>query len=999
MVKVGYKIIGTIKDVKGICNHGHKAGEKKQQYFEGLEVGAVSVKWIRRTEKGVIDNEIIRHEGYPKEKIQDIFNRHGTNNNSKIVITGHAAKRFFNLPYYTEMECLEKALAFYNLKPDILLSLGGETFSIYAMKNGIIKNIISTSKCAAGTGEFIVQQFQRMGLSIEEGIHASLYGQITQLATRCSVHCKSDATHKLNKGKCKSNDIAKTLIHDLARKVSEMIDSAQWQTDLIVITGGVALNEIFIENLRNFRPESELKVLSESSYFEVFGASLYASELQEDIPPNKEWFKPAAINFETQEPLKNSEHLLDYRVEINTKRKVIEGASHILGIDAGSTTTKAVLFNVSDDSIGASAYLRTLGNPILATKQCLNELIEQVGNKSIKIIQCGVTGSAREMVSVYLDNCRSFNEILAHARAAIEETPNVDTVFEIGGQDSKFISFLKGVPIDYAMNEGCSAGTGSFLEESASVDMGISVEDISDIAQNGTKPIVFGERCAAFINTDLRNVLQQGAAQEDVVTGLVYSIADNYISRIVGPRHIGKNLLFLGGVALNRSVALALAARSQQKITVPAHPELMGCVGTALMARDLLNEETTFKRNIILENLVKGEIEMKNSFKCNACENICEIKGISIRGKIYPFGGLCSKFRLLRQKGVEAKEGEDLVTLRNKMMYDDFGPKLLEKPRGTIGLPMALSTHVLFPLYTKFINELGYNVVLSNPSKLGNTKTLAAICYPCELVHGAVLDLINRKVDYIFLPRLLELEIPSGYIHGYTCPSTTIIPDIISAVFEKFKNKILEPHIALSKDLVDTTLKEFGRIAFKLGLHSKIGIRAGKKSIAHYKRFLEKCHELGKNKLEKLVKEPTVIIAGRPYIIYPSDVNLALPRKIVSRGYNVIPADILPIIENNNIHKRNVWNFTQEINNAVNYVKKYPNLYICLVSCFSCGPDGTMYHHFRHELAGNTFCYLEIDSHTAHAGFETRIGAFLDIIEERRRKIDRDLDKLITISM
>ncbi len=976
-----------------------KTNQQEQRYFEGLEVGAVSVKWVRRTEQGILASEILRHEGYPKEKIQEIFNRHGTDNNSKIVITGPAARSFLNLPYYTEAECLEKALSFYNLKPDILLSLGGETFSIYTMKNGIIKNIISTSKCAAGTGEFIIQQFQRMGLSIEEGIHASLHGQITQLATRCSVHCKSDATHKLNKGECKPKDIAKTLIYDLARKVSEMIDGAQWQTDLIVITGGVALNSIFIENLRNFRVNSELKVLPESSYFEVLGASLYAAEIQENIPPYKEWFKPTTISFETQEPLKNSEHLLDYRVEKNTDRKVTEGASYILGIDAGSTTTKAVLFNVSDDSIGASAYLRTLGNPVLATKQCLNELIEQVRDKSIKIIQCGVTGSAREMVSVYLDNCRSFNEILAHARAAIEETPNVDTVFEIGGQDSKYISFLKGVPIDYAMNEGCSAGTGSFLEESASVDMGISVEDISDIALNSTKPIIFGERCAAFINTDLRNVLQQGAAQEDVVAGLVYSIADNYISRIIGPRHMGENLLFLGGVALNRSVALAIAARSQQRITVPAHPELMGSVGTALMVRDLLNEKNIFNRDFVLENLVKGDIEMKNKFRCNACENICEIQGVSIRGKIYPFGGLCSKFRLLRQKGDGVKEGEDLVVLRNRMMFEDFGPKLLENPRGIIGLPMALSTHVLFPLYTKFINELGYNVVLSKPSKLGNTKTLAAICYPCELVHGAVLDLINRNVDYIFLPRLIELEILNGYIHGYTCPSTTIIPDIICAAFENFRSKILEPHIGLSKDLIETTLKEFGRIAFKLGLHSKIGISAGKKSISHYKRFIEKYHELGKKKLEELVKEPTIIITGRPYMIYPSDVNLALPRKIVSRGYNVIPADILPIIEDNTMHKRNVWNFTQEINNAVNYVKKYPNLYICLVSCFSCGPDGTMYHHFRHELAGNTFCYLEIDSHTAHAGFETRIGAFLDIIEERRRKIDKDLDKLITISM
>ncbi|MCK4284805.1 MAG: hypothetical protein KAX18_01330, partial [Candidatus Lokiarchaeota archaeon] len=955
-------------------------------YFEGLEIGAVSVKWVRRTQNGEIISEVIRHEGSPKEKIKQIFGRYNVDNNSNIVITGQATSSFFNLPYISEVECLEKALSFYNLKPDILLSLGGETFSVYPMKNGIIKNIISTSKCAAGTGEFIVQQLQRMGLSIEEGIKTSNEGNFTQLATRCSVHCKSDATHRLNKGECTSADIAKTLIYDLARKVSEMIESAQWSTRLIVISGGVALNKIFIKNLSDFLKDSNIKVLPESPYLEVFGASLFASELQESNQINDNWFKSSSIEFQTHEALEKAESLLDYRVNNKNKIELKPGEKYIIGVDAGSTTTKAVLFNVSDNSIGASIYLRTLGNPIFATKQCINELMEQVGNNSIRIIQCGVTGSAREMVSVYLDNCRSFNEILAHARAATEELPDVDTVFEIGGQDSKFISFLKGVPIDYAMNEGCSAGTGSFLEESASVDMGIAVEEISSIATRSTQPIAFGERCAAFINTDLRNALQQGAKVEDVVAGLVYSIADNYISRIVGPRQIGKNLLFLGGVALNKSVALAIAARSQQKVVVPTHPELMGAVGTALMTRDLLQHDDISEENYRLQNLTRGEIRVENTFRCKSCENNCEIQRISIRGHVYPFGGLCSKYKLLRQKGTKIEEGQDLIEIRNKMMIDEFGARLVKNPRGTIGMPMTLTSHIYFPLYAKFINELGYNVVLSNPSKTGNTKTKAPICYPCELVHGAVNDLINQNVDYIFLPHVIEMEIPKGYIHGYTCPSTTIIPDIIRAAFESESEKILSPHIGFSEDLIETTLKEFGRMASLLGLENKVGTNAGLVALSHYKMFRERYYEFGQRKLKELLKKPSVIIAGRPYVVYPPDVNIALPRKIVSRGYNAIPSDLLPYINDDGVPLRNVWRFTQEIDNAIKYVKKYPNLYICFVSCFSCGPDGTMYHHYRQQLEGHSFCYLEIDSHTAHAGFETRVGAFLDIIEERHIK-------------
>ncbi|MFW9822917.1 MAG: acyl-CoA dehydratase activase [Candidatus Thorarchaeota archaeon] len=968
----------------------------KAQYFEGLEIGAVSVKWVRRSLDGNVISEVIRHEGSPKLKIREIFDRYNVDHNSKIVITGQATNSFLNLPYISEIECLEKALSYYNIKPDILLSLGGETFSVYPMKNGIIKNIISTTKCAAGTGEFIIQQLQRMGMTIEEGIQASQNGEYTQLATRCSVHCKSDATHKLNKGECKPEDIAKTLIRDLASKVSKMIDSAQWPTNLIVIAGGVALNKIFIENLQDFLSLSEIKVLPESPYLAVFGASLFASEVQPEDQFPQQWFKKSSIEFERHKPLKDAESLLDYRVQNSDHGKIINEDSYILGIDAGSTTTKAVLFNVSDDSVGASIYLRTLGNPVLATKQCIKGLLDQLGDKTVKVVQCGVTGSAREMVSVYLDNCRSFNEILAHARSAVEELPEVDTVFEIGGQDSKFISFLKGVPIDYAMNEGCSAGTGSFLEESASVDMGIDFEDISYVAMKSLNPIAFGERCAAFINTDLRNALQQGAKQEDVVAGLVYSIAENYISRIIGPRQVGKNLLLLGGVALNRSVALAMAAHLQQKVIVPAHPELMGSVGTALMARDLLREGIINERDFNLKRLEKGEIKLKKTFRCMSCENNCEIQNIEIRGKIYPFGGVCSKYRLLRQKGKKIKEGKDLVAFRNDLMFEDFGARNVDNPRGIIGLPMALTVYTLFPLYVKFINELGFNVEISKGSKEDATKALASICYPCELVHREVDYLIKRGVDYIFIPREIEYEIPEGFLHGYTCPSTTTIADVIRAQFEHVNDKILSPHIGTSHHLIQATLKEFGRIAVKIGLKFEDGMNAGKKALNHNNNFWEKYREEGEKKLKELLKKPSVIIAGRPYVVYPSEVNIALPRKIVSRGYNAIPADMLYMLSNRDQkYERNVWSYTQQIDNVIKYVKSHPNLFLCLVSCFSCGPDGTMYHKFRHDLAGLTFCYLEIDSHTAHAGFETRVGAFLDIIEERRMKKMEKLPLLI----
>ncbi len=949
----------------------------------GLEIGAVSVKWVLNA-NGRVTHEILPHGGDPVAVVGGIFNRYGLGPVDRVVVTGQSATSLMDLPYRSETQCLEKAVVHLGLDPDILLSLGGETFSIYPMRDNVVKNIIATSKCAAGTGEFIVQQFQRMGMSLTGGISAAGQGRRVKLATRCSVHCKSDATHKLNKGECQPGDIARSLIFDLAEKVAEMVDLAQWPTGAIVISGGMVLNGLFVEHFRNRFPDSDVIVVDESPYLEAFGASLYAAELPQGRPAGTSAvFKSGTTGFKRMGPLREAENLLAYRAA-DERREIADGTSYILGVDAGSTTTKAVLLNHEDGTVGAACYLRTLGNPILATQKCLAELQKQVGDRHFAVIQAAATGSAREMVSVYLDNCLSFNEILAHARAAAAVLPDVDTVFEIGGQDSKYISFQNGIPVDYAMNEGCSAGTGSFLEESASVDMGIGVTDISAMALRSTGPIAFGERCAAFINTDVRNALQQGATREDVIAGLVYAIADNYISRIVGPRHVGENILFLGGVALNRAVALAMAARTRRKVMVPGHPELMGSVGAAMKAGDLFREGAAVEKMRRLGELIAGEMKIKGTFQCRSCENLCEVQQIAVRDRIYPYGGLCSKYDKERH-GQQHREGRDFIRMRNRIMRDTFGPERVVNPRGTIGIPMALTAFELLPFYAKLVNSLGFTAVLSAHSAGSSSKVTAPICYPCELVHSGVDDLLKQGVDYILLPHVIDINDSKGAPFQYACPSTTVIPDIIRSAFPGMGKRILSPHITLSSDLLNTTLSEIGKMGAMAGLSRREARLAGETAIAHYRDFKKTYQRLIQESIGEVGNEPAVVVAGRPYVVCAPDVNLALPRKITSRGYHVISADMLPFLDDR-LHSRDVWHFTRQISNAVAHVKQTPNLHICLVSCFSCGPDASMYHYIRRRLAGEIFCYLEIDSHTAHAGFETRLGAFIDIIEERRKK-------------
>lgn len=951
----------------------------------GLEIGSVSVKWFGRFKDHSPFSEVLRHEGKPSAKVLEILTSYSVNDTTKIVITGNSAKDLLNLPYKSESECFEKSLDHLGIDADILLSLGGESFSLFTLKNKKIKNIISSTKCAAGTGEFIVQQFQRMGMNLQEGIAAGKNGKKVNLASRCSVHCKSDATHKLNKGECSTDDIACSLIYDLSEKVSKMVASSGWPSKKIMIVGGLSLNHLFVETLKEKFPDSLLIVPEQGPCLEAFGASLFAADLNGGNKTSiTELFHPVLSGFRTLNPLSHAEHLVDYRVPDKTIAPVVTNDPYILGVDAGSTTTKAILFNMTTRSVDASCYLRTHGNPVQATKNCINDILEKTGGIKITLKNVAVTGSGREMVSVYLDNCLSYNEILAHARAAAEEVPDVDTVFEIGGQDSKFISFQGGIPVDYAMNEGCSAGTGSFLEESLSVDLGVPVEKISDRAVQGMAPISFGERCAAFINTDLRNALQHGAKQEDVIAGLVYSIADNYISRIVGVKSTGRRIIFQGGVALNRAVALAIACRAGQKVVVPPYPELMGCVGCALITMDDMSEGLEKEKNCDLDALVQGIIEVKNQFTCKSCKNNCEIKNISVNEKTYPYGGLCSKYELTR-KNADSTSGMNLVELRNKMLFEDFGPVAVKNSRGTIGLPMALSSYEFFPFYTKLINEFGFDVVLSEPSKQGNGMTSSATCYPCEIAHGAAFDLLSKNVDYIFFPRFIEAEVNAGYTNAYSCPSVALIPDVVSSAFDGITKKMLSPHISLSKRLIKMTWNEIEKTGAILGIKRTDALRAGSHALEHYKQFKKTILAKGESELLKFKNDPVIVIAGRSYITCSSQANLKMDRKIASRGYHVIPQDMLPLISGPK-HPENMWYAAQQMTNAAWYTKAHPNMHLCMISCFSCAPDASAYHVLRHELQGDTFCYLEIDSHTAHAGFDTRIGAFLDIVEAKKRK-------------
>ncbi|MBZ5624450.1 MAG: acyl-CoA dehydratase activase, partial [Acidobacteriia bacterium] len=617
--------------------------------FEGWNIGAVSVKRVRLHEPGVMEAEVRRHGGDPARAIRLMLEQGGRTPEGAVV-TGSQAVSFLSLPYLPESICIEAALGHLGLRPDLVLSLGGETFVVYCIADGGVRRMMTSNRCAAGSGEFLVQQFGRMNLDLASGIRAARQGRHVELASRCSVHCKSDATHKLNKGECAPADIACSLIAGLAARIATLIAATGWPHGHVVLAGGLVDCAQLVDELSALLPGTRFEVLPESGHLEAAGAAVAARNTgPQPLPGLDAWVKPADPGrFQKRRPLLQFSDRVT-QVQDPGMIRPRPGMQFILGVDAGSTTTKAVLLDRDSGRIAARCYLRTHGNPAQATFECLADLERQVAGVPHQVVQAAVTGSGREIVSVYLDNCIVFNEILAHARAARELVPEVDTLFEIGGQDAKFVALDGGIPVDYTMNDGCSAGTGSFLEEAAASDMQVPIGQLGPLALSSANPIAFGERCAAFINSEVRAALQQGVPRADVLAGLVYAIVENYLSRVVGSRQIGRTVMLQGGVALNPAVAPAVAAVAGVKVVVPPNPELMGCEGAARMAGDLLAAGAVPAWERSLDSFRKVRLETKAPFTCAACENRCEVQRFRLGERTLAFGGLCSKWEMVRR--------------------------------------------------------------------------------------------------------------------------------------------------------------------------------------------------------------------------------------------------------------------------------------------------------------------------------------------------------------
>ena len=964
----------------------------------GINIGSSNVKVTMLEGHSILWSKVEPHEGNFLYTLKEILSSQNIPADIPALATGTKGRHLLNINSVIEPLCIEEALKHLDYEVDAVVSLGGEDLVVYTIDNKSKKIITSFSgnKCASGTGEFFKQQLARMDMGLTDINDIPDHSCVLTLSSRCSVFMKSDCTHRLNKGEARKGDIVLSLSDVMATKVIDFLKRARISKGKVLLVGGVTQNQYIVRFIRERMPQIEFIVSHQASYFEAYGAALMAKDSGSKLPALNKLFKPGKVQFKRFKNLKTAENRVTYLS--SKKAKVVAGRKYILGVDGGSTTTKACLIDMETDEVTASFYGRTHGDPVKALKNCLTEMRKQIkediGDGKINITLASTTGSSREILGVFLETPAVYNEIIAHAFGTTYYRKDIDTIFEIGGQDAKYVFLKNKVPIDYAMNEACSAGTGSFLEESAQGDLNIAnAWEIGNIAIGAEEPLKFGEHCSAFINSDIRNAIQQGASREDITAGIVTSIVSNYLNRVVGNRTIGSKIVLQGGVAKNKAIPLAFAMLLNKDILVPPDPELMGCFGVGILAKQKLNEGFLTKASYDLDKIIATEIIYEKEFQCKACDNYCPIRVLNVNSNKYMFGGRCNKYANIRKKNiVNEAEVFDYIEERNNLLFHKCAPDpgaLVRKKGFVVGIPRCFSIYTLWPLYSWFFHSLGVETVLSkNISHEGTARVESSYCFPAEIAHGAVQDIFDRHLDYIFLPHFKDMESYEKDAPANFCPITQGLPYYIKKAFPEIPaDKYLLPLVSFMYG-EEKASESFIEMGVKLGFTEREAKRAFEIACKKQTDYFSRASELGKTALASAreSKRPVIALLGRPYNAFTTDANMGIPRKFATRGYSIIPFDILPF-KDKSIYPNMYWYYGQQDMKASQLLKDEDNLYVTYISNFSCAPDSFMLHYLKWIMGTKPFLILEMDSHTADAGVDTRIEAFLDIIEGYRSKL------------
>jgi predicted CoA-substrate-specific enzyme activase len=973
----------------------------------GIDIGSVSIAVVEITShQQIVQSAYEFHRGDTAAKLKNILTGFNLKTIGGIAATASTpAILKVNRQYDNRLSVIAAAHHFHDNVGSILL-VGGEKFGLIRFdKDGHYLNFRSNTPCAAGTGSFLDQQANRLNLGGIAELSRMAFnnkGAIPKIATRCAVFAKTDLAHAQQEGYTLS-EICDGLCFGLARNIVDTLFRGENCNTPVIFTGGVCLNRAVVQHIESLIGK---KVIARDTlFYGAIGAalnlldefsSLKPSQLQStgEILISKKtrrhyFHAPLALirsdypDFDGIESYKFTANglLSGFPVEVDIYEDLQPSGRHaaFLGIDIGSTSTKAVLMGTGHIVL-AGLYTRTAGRPIQAVQGIFAAIEDMIRKKDIRltIMGAGTTGSGRKLIGKIIGADMVIDEITAHARAATDIHPRVDTIIEIGGQDSKFTTLQNGRVTFSIMNNVCAAGTGSFIEEQAQ-KLGCQLSEYSMRTEHQKSPMA-SDRCTVFMERDLNHYLSDGYTVTEVLAAVLHSVCENYLTKVADENSIGDVISFQGATAKNKALVAAFEQRLGRPIMVSRYCHLTGALGTALMLSEQDIKPTGFRG---LE-LYQKPIPIKSE-TCELCTNHCKLTVADVDGERVAYGFLCGRDYADKKYVNNNRAGFDLVKERQKVFACKMGNHC--KEAFSIGIPGTLHLLEDLPFWKCFFDALGIETVTSegyqDAIKHGKHIAGAEFCAPLTALHGHIKHLMHQA-DYIFLPFYFEKKSKQKGTRRQYCYYTQFSSCLASAIGgQEQRKRFLMPVAYYLYSNFHTKAQLYKML--KAISKNRISFLEVSAAYDRAREFMDACLSDWKKTYKKHTHQSAdlhVILLGRPYTVLSGAMNKGIPNLFASLGIKTFFQDMLSYSNQDTktiepLLKQLHWHYATHILESAEVVAKSPGAYPVLMTAFKCSPDSFVIEYFQKIMNAHDKPYLilQLDEHDSTVGYETRIEA------------------------
>ena len=992
--------------------------ETNTYYYAGIDIGSTTVKLVLLNEAGeMVWGEYRRHCAHTQETLAEMMREARKKLGAcrvKVRMTGSGAislAEALRVGFVQEVVAVAEALQKAAPQTDVAIELGGEDAKIIYFTGGLEERM--NGVCAGGTGSFI-DQMAALLKTDAPGLNelAKHYHELYPIAARCGVFAKSDIQPLINEGAARE-DLAASIFQAVVNQTISGLACGKPIRGHVAFLGGPLhfLSELRQAFVRTLHLTEETAIVPENSHlFAATGAAMAALSDGEDeaVPMDSllerlEHGVMLTFGLKHLPPLfRNQEEYAAFNRR-HAQAKVQRGdlatysGKCYLGIDAGSTTTKVALIGEKGELL-YSYYAGNSGSPIETARTAMRELMEKMPDTAVIARSCS-TGYGESLLKSAFRLDDGEVETIAHCTAAAFFDPKVDCVLDIGGQDMKCIKLKNGSVDTILLNEACSSGCGSFLENFAN-SMGYTAEGFAAEALFAPAPVDLGTRCTVFMNSNVKQEQKQGATIQDISAGLACSVIKNALFKVIklaDPKELGQHIVVQGGTFHNKAVLRAFEQLAGVEAVCPDISGMMGAFGAALIARDRASGSDTPSSTLPIQDILGLQWQTRTA-RCQGCTNHCMLTvSLFPGGRRHITGNRCEKGL---GKTATGEKGPNVMAYKLKRMFD-YQPLTAEQAtRGELGIPRVLNMYENFPFWMTLLTKLGFRVVLSPASSRAiYEKGMESIpseseCYPAKMAHGHVQWLIDQGVGTIFYPSVFyERQEDMKTQNHFNCPMVVANPENIANNVEDVTEgrvRMLKPFLALtSEKTAADTLVRFFRKTFNIpeqevrdAVHAgwdeqqcaKTDVRAEGLKVL---QWMEENHRKG------------IVLAGRPYHVDP-EINHGMPELIASYGLAVLTEDSIPASFHGEhpLRVSDQWVYHSRLYVAAQFVSQRDDLELIQLNSFGCGLDAVTTDQVAEilERCGKLYTLIKIDEVNSLGAARIRVRSLLAAMAQREKR-------------